>query len=481
LNVLIETIETFSPKLSAISLPDPGEFPIEALPSTAREYAEELSRVYRCPIELPALCILGTLSGALGKAWELFGAVDEKSNRGNIYLALGLETGSGKSIANRIAAPLLKAQDERQTRWETFELPGLLAERQLLEHEEKRCLKVAGSLDVEEFRELKRKIRALERRLAVSPDLVSGNATTSGFARELVRVDRETTWVFTAEGGEVFRVMLGLHRKEGCDFELWLSGYTGEHYKQTRVGVGGGVPDIVSLKSPCISALLLTQPSVLREVLSSKESQDRGLLPRILPIGIDCPWLPDDGELRKVRPEVEQAWEHLIGKILVLRFGAAESVQIPCSPEARLVFMELENEACYLGTGVYADFKGDLRRWRENACRLGLILGVSDNPQCMRLSAQTALNAAKLLRWCGVRGLESRAQGREERLISRADELMVALMRYDSDPTLRDLVRRNGFSPDEVRLLAAAFPSRFRVEERQTGGRPGHFVSLLAN
>ena len=92
---------------------EPGEFPLHALSPAMRDMAEDLANVHRVPVQLPAMCAVGILSGALGNAYTLTGAVDGKDCFGNLYVIPAAPKSSGKgSVANALAKPLLTASGE---------------------------------------------------------------------------------------------------------------------------------------------------------------------------------------------------------------------------------------------------------------------------------------------------------------------------------------------------------------------------------
>jgi hypothetical protein len=93
-----------------------------------------------------------------------------------------------------------------------------------------------------------------------------------------------------------------------------------EQFAATRVR-RAGAPDIVSLIDICLSCLLMVQPSVMAEVLTSKEARERGLITRILPVRLDVPPTLDDGVILQLKEGVEERWHGLGIGILRLRFS----------------------------------------------------------------------------------------------------------------------------------------------------------------
>lgn len=463
------------------ALPAQGEFPLDAFPSVLLDYASSLASVRSVPVELPLLCCLGTVSGAMGKSWELHGAVNGQKNRGNIYLVLGLPPGTGKGIANLIITPIREYERFLTEQWNTVKKPQLEAEKEIALATVKRLLHPPknAQFDRQLLIEAKKELREAENRLAYSPALIGGNATTSGLARELTRVTAETLFVCSAEGGEIVRVMLGSYRQDGGDFELWLNGYSGEGYKQTRGSQSSGAPDIVALTDICLSCLLMVQPSVMTEVLVSKEARERGLITRILPVRLDVPPVLDDGAVLHLQGGVEESWNRLCIGILRQRFSNPTPNLISCSEEARALLIKHHNEAQAWIMGELADCRVDLSRWRENALRIATILAVAEDPEVKVLTGDVAARAIRIHRWIALGALQETASDRDDQLNTRANKLAEVLSQCGGSRLVSELRNLNKFPLNELVQLTTHFSDRFEMETITNGGRPGQWVRLI--
>jgi hypothetical protein len=425
--------------------------------------------------------MVAAVSGSLGKLWEGVKGSSDWRTRGNFYVVLSLPPGSGKSVANRVLRPLLHVERQREDTWSRETIPQLKSEFEALREEISRIKKPqkGHAIDRNALMEKNVILEDISRRLKYSPALTTGNATTSGLAAELARVDAETLFVFSPEGGEVVRVMLGVFRKDGTDMDLWLVGYTGESYKQTRAGSGNS-PHI---KDACLSALLMVQPCVLKEVTAHKLARERGLLTRVFPVQIDVAPQYDDGIERTVSECTERRWENLLMEILNKRFTLLAPVSLECPPEVREIFRVFHNQTAFeWASGPYADFRGELARWRENAIRLAVVLQVATDPESRAISPEVARNAVALFRWIGIGALELLSQERTKILNERRAQLEKALRSHGGQCLSSELDKRNGFNAAEQDHLAAVFPSHFSIEERpstKAGGRPGKVLKLL--
>lgn len=465
-----------------VALPERGCFPVASLPSVIRDYALELAETYKVPVELPALCMIGALSGAIGKSWQVANIVPERITMANLYMVLSLNSGAGKSISNRIAKPITRVEAERVAAFERDEMPRLKTRQIALEAELKRVKKSAkdGPLDEARLQEIVRDLDEVNGALRKSVALIVGNGTTTGLGNELSRVEDETLWVYSAEGGHVVDVMLGSTGKHAPHIELWLNGFSGESYNQTRGRSSAGGANCVLLKSVCLSSLLMIQPVVAQKLIDHKLARERGLLARLLIVEIKTRPRRDDGMVTAVSPALEEAWHRLLEDIFKCRQSPSNFRNLSCSPEAREVFRQFHNDTtCAWSEGVLADMDKELSRWRENAIKIALVLQAATDPAASEISVEVARDAVTLMRWLGIGLLEMAEVNRYERLDRRANQLAQALKKRGGECVASSLETRHGFSLDEAQKLAGMYPQRFRVIEVQRGGRPGNLVKLL--
>ena len=476
---------------------EPGAFPLHALSPAMRDMAEDLASVHRVPVQLPAMCAVGILSGALGNAYTLTGAVDGKDCFGNLYVIPAAPKSSGKgSVANALVRPLLTASGELEAAFKQHQLPRLKADKAVLE---KRVGVLVNELATSktgtgpnrqpmgeaERAETRRELEKAHEQLAeIEPLLNSlptywvGNATSEAMSAQFAR-NNPGLFCYSAEGGETVRVMLGKYSKgESADLDLYLSGYSVEPWRSDRIGRG------VCQITPCLSMLLLVQPTILRELVGNEEAFERGMTARLLTFTVETEPQEDDGSARRVSEAAEAAWTGLIRGILARREALAGQVhRITCTREAREVFRQFHNEGVRLRRGEFQDVEAELGRWRENAIRLAIGQSVADDLEAQELTGEQATRAVELMRWCARSALQITNAARLEKRAKRADELTVLLNGKPSrKETLRNLRDSHGFKPEEVRPLAAQFPERFTVEraENQTGkgGHPSEVLQL---
>jgi hypothetical protein len=465
-----------------LGIPERGVFPLDSLPSVIRDYALELAAVYRVPVELPALCLLGTLSAAIGKSRQAVNVVPERITRANLYMLISLSSGAGKSISTRIAKPFTDFEAQVTNQHEREEEPRLKSRQIVLEKELKRLKKSTKSdpLEATQVEAIVRELGHLRRDLEKSPVLSVGNFTTTGLGNELSRTRDETLWVFSSEGGQIVDVMLGESKSRAPHIELWLNGYSGEGYRQTRAVSSGGGGHSFSLKDICLSSLLMVQPSVARKLMEHHHARERGLLARMLMVEVKAPPVRDTGIHLEVSQEIEAKWTGLISRILEHRVQGADPLTVNCSSDAAEGFRAFYNETyCDWVQGDLCDMDKELSRWRENAIKLALILEAANGSEVPEITAEIAADAVALMRWIGIGSLHLFEWERYERFEKRATQLEKALKSRGGECLASNLEKRHGFSPQEARQLAQAFPSQFVVGAVRNGGRPGTIVKLI--
>jgi hypothetical protein len=179
----------------------------------------------------------------------------------------------------------------------------------------------------------------------------------------------------------------------------------------------------------------------------------------------------------------QTAIQSLHGSIaLALRESSRE---IPCSSEAREIFRSFHNEAVHLRNEQFRSIEGELGRWRENAIRVAggqciadaLVRG--DDLDNILLAPEHAQRGVAIARWSHLHSIVMLNRGMTERQWQRVETLETLLVRYGGQVTLRDLHRRHGFAPREVRSLAVEYRDRLEVKiVKPATGRPSEILTF---
>src|SRR5262249_1099860 len=147
------------------------------------------------------------------------------------------------------------------------------------------------------------------------------------------------------------------------------------------------------------------------------------------------------------------------------------------------VFRSFHNEAVRLRNGKYSEIEGELGRWRENAIRIAAgqcvadALSKGESSESLRLTAEQAERGVRIARFCHLNSLAMLNKGLADRQWQRVETLQALVTRYGGAVTLRDLRDRHGFSPHEVKMLAAEYPHALSIQiHKPATGRPSEIL-----
>lgn len=480
---------------NASQVPAPGPFPLEALSSALRNLVEATANVHRIDPALPGMSALVVLGAAPGKNLWVTGAVaNHRQTPCNLYAVIAAPMSYGKSAAASIASPVIAESERRAAEYRTSIHPCLQRDSEILINQRRRLMRCLAA-DVwsdgrsilaherqrleGELADIARELAAINVLLKSPPTLYAGSYTTPALVSTLIR-NGEAMLLYSTEAGEIVRILLGRFSGDGRPaFDLYLAGYTVEPWNEGRVSRGN-----VSIV-PCLSVLWLCQPSVLREVLEHEEAFDRGLIARFLAFELDQNEIPhDDGVRREVPDDVRGTWDAIVQIGLKIR-DLPEALHIPCTPEAREAFVSWHNQSVQYRNGPFHHIQGALGRWREQAIRISACLALAEaaerGERPTAISLDCAERAIALARWACLSSLELIHVGRRDRQRPLADRLTRLLVDAGGSQTLRNLGHHNGMRDSDVRMLAAAFPERFRVRLRKGpgAGRPSEIVEFV--
>ena len=249
------------------------------------------------------------MGGAIGKRLVVTGATSGRRTHLNLYVIAGAPKSYGKNAATIMVQPLRDASNEIGNNFRNIEKPKLSAEHKIAELRErilvKKCAKAeANEEERAELVQIQSRLAEISYLNAWPPTYIIGNSTSAAMT-EMLKRNGDTLFSFSPEAGELIRIALGKFTKDNAaDFDLYLSGYTVESARETRISRGDS-GDFV----PCINVLWFCQPFLLRELFTNEEALERGLTARVLPFIVEHDQIPeDDGVLRYVSEGAQPAW-----------------------------------------------------------------------------------------------------------------------------------------------------------------------------
>lgn len=436
-------------------------FPLQYLPPEARAMAEAIARTERTPETLAGCCVLGFLSASIGAGLQIISGPN-RVTRGNLYIMPSAESGSGKSETYRHAAkPFYAYEHDLIERWKDKELPGLEADKEMLESEiaklKKDAFKIESGMGREEIRKaLQAKKKALadvEARL-FAPALSCENVTSEKLAVMLAH-NQEQIASLSPDAGDIVNNLLGRYSKlDRTDEGIYLKAFSGDNYRVDRLW-----REPVLLKRPCLAALWLVQPDKIETLLGKTELTDGGMIPRWLICHTRAMPRPIVDGMEGIPADTADAWAMIVGKLIkTFRMADAPNTIEP-TPEARQMMKEHHNRIVERRNGELRDVTTYAARWNEQAWRIAVCLHAGlhgEDAGGQMLAADTATSAIALADWFAGEQLRILARGRHAARRAKLDEVLALLADNPKGVTARDVHRaRIVGSADEARALLA--------------------------
>ena len=457
-------------------------FPLHSLPPAVEAMARAIAEAERAPESLAGCCVLGILSAAIGAGLQVRSG-PQRVTRGNLYIVASAESGSGKSENFRQAVqPFSEFERALIEAWRATTLPGLQAERDILEEEIIKLKKMAGKADgALERDELKTQLEkkkadflALEKLLHAP--ILSVEDTTSERLAVLLSQRGETLASLSPDAGAIVNNLLGRYSKlERTDETLYLKAYSGDSCKVDRQ-----CREPVFLESPCISALWLVQPDKVETLLAERSLTDGGLIPRLLICHTRAQPRPIVEDATGIPLSVRETYHKMIRGLLETYRLSSEARTIVPSPKAVVALNAHYNGIVERRCGDLRDVTTFAARWNEQAWRIAVCLHAGrwgSRAHEQTLEIETAKDAIELADRFAAQQLEILNTGRTNQRLKRVHQLQLILANYGGQQSLRELARRHGFSHAEAKHLATEFPDLLTYEKKETGGRPSEILS----
>ena len=461
-------------------------FPVQCLPPIFQAMARAIAETERTPLSLSGCCVLGILSGSIGKGLQIQSAPN-RFTRGNLFILASAESGSGKSETHRHAArPFIEFEKEGLQRWKASTLPGLSAEKDMLEVEIKKLRGMAGrSKGPDEREETKAQLEAKNSELAKVESLMSApvlsveDVTTERLAA-LLSKNGETLMSMSPDAGAIVNNVLGRYNKtDRTDEGIYLKAFSGDYCRVDRQS-----REPVLLESPCLAALWLTQPDKIETLLGEQSLIDGGLMPRFLTCHTNAQALPIGEDPAGIHPDTSFEYQKAVSALLRTYRPSTEAKTFAPNPDAKAALTAHFNGSVKRRQSDLQDVQTFVARWGEQAWRLAVCLHAGLHGARAHehsLEFETAQDAIELAEWFAGQQLEILSGGRDKMRRKIRDDVFALLMDSPNGITVRE-VQRARIKPnaEEARRLLEAMASEFLLsmrEEKPKGG--GHVTQIF--
>ena len=417
---------------------------MEYLPSVAGDMARAIAVAERVPVSLPGCCVLGILSASIGAGIQVrYNA--QTVTRANLYLVPSADSGTGKSKCfNQAARPLFTFEREILENWRRHTLPGLQADKELLESEVNALKKSVGKKDGGIDREATRreleekKARLLELDNMMQPPILTVEDITSEALASVMAKRGEVLASLSPDAGKSIQNLLGRYTDGQTDDNIYLKGFSGDYCRVTRQ-----TREPVLLNHPCLTLLWLVQPDKTEKLLREVSLTDGGFCPRLLICHTHTQATHITGDQQGIPGEVLSAYDSLIRELLTAYCHIAEPFTIDPTPAALRLLTDHHNKIVDRRLSDLKDITSYAARWTEQAWRLSVVLHAARHGAHAHehpLSAETAAAAITLADWYAAQQLDILSGGRWQARRDRENEVLKLLANIPDGITPRDVL-----------------------------------------
>lgn len=461
---VVEALRQDEPWAPLPSAPTAPEFCAELLPDALSDMAQAVAKNLSVPLDLPAIVGIGAASAcACGKAVVRLREGWEEPCQ--LFMMVVMGSGEGKSPAfNKMTGFLFERQAEENRR-RNVQIARDAAELDALAAKKAQAIKRGRTEEA----------KALAEEIAEKPIMhpmrryVGGDVTPEALP-EVMQENEGATSILDDEG-ELLELLSGRYQ-ERPNLDALLKGFTGSVISITRRGRS------VVVNNPALSVLLLSQPYILKTLLSDERMVGKGLLARFL--------ISEPEPLREY-PEEEPA----IPETVIQRYRAAmerlmdmQPSTLDLTPEARDVFFGFRSEWRKRQWEDWeplksADFIGKIG---ANTARLaGIMHLLSDKGD--EIGAGTMRRAVQLMRYFIGHALRLTDDG--NRLTKQARDILQLLLK-NAEPVQKEreikrkLMQRKTFPTSEsVDAGLSELEKRGYIRKSKEAGS-GHTAAIIA-
>lgn len=343
---------------------------LSGVPKQLLDRALLCARERDVPVEIPLLVGLSAIATAIGKGLMVRSG-RERFTRGNLYILIGTASGIGKSEVFRdIFEPILDFDADLSNWWQKEPVVRARAGEELLKAQISGIRSVirkfpAANLMI--YRKLQQaaRMRVVCTHYYEAPSLVADDATSEALG-ELMGRSNETISTVSADARYQLKRLSVANSKEES---FYLKGFSGDLTLSSRV-----TRRAAKLRSPCLSALFLTQRDAYRTFIRKAEINRSGLLPRFLHYEAQAgPTDELDFDLRRATSARTNFAQRIQELIEAYRFEIEPAIVLPSAAARR--FLEEMESSCKQESLEDESIRGEVLRRRAEQCwRVALCL-----------------------------------------------------------------------------------------------------------
>lgn len=255
-------------------------FPLEALPYWCVDHIRAVAEAIQTPVDAPATFTIGALSAvATGR---LVVAISDRwaSEPVNLYLALVMRSGAGKSPVEKTTARwarrwVARRVDEQRDNHDKAAMKARALRKKADAAEQSL---ETGRIDTDEAWEAHIAARLAEEAVEPLPYLFVDDATPEAVTTNL-KAFRERQAVISTEA-DLFDMVTGDARRRP-NINVYLRAWSGDTLTRHRKGGDAG-PEATELEHPLMSICCAVQPVVLDRIAKDPELVKRGFVPRFM-------------------------------------------------------------------------------------------------------------------------------------------------------------------------------------------------------
>jgi uncharacterized protein DUF3987 len=458
-------------------------FPLECLPESLRDFAQNVAAAIQVPVTIPTAAGLSIIASTLGKSLRVETNPGE-TMCGNLYILPIGESGTGKTrAAKQVMHPVYALHDRKQQEWKDKTYGELKAELDEISDEIATCRKKPKNVGPKSFRdqdpsdptEIRTKLADLYKREAEvkralkMPEFYT-STTTEAKLSELLADNHEVMYSVSSEAGDAIQILAGKYSSmkgaNNTEDTLMLSGFSQERYKRDRKDGGS-----YELREPTINLLWLVQPRYIPTLFGNESLYTGGFLARCLTFNSGAKFETITGNEPAISGDLAKRFYDRVNH-LYEAYLLNDSIHIvKPSQGAREAMRRYRNQCGELQNEKLRDIGQFPARWTENAWRVALGLHAVEylkGATYQEMTVETVNKAICIVQWFSKEFLKLVEFGREEQADSKAESLFKYMAKHKTSATFRDLrgwtSGHGNMNTAQLEALVKANPLMFRLD-----------------